>query len=551
MKKKFLKSGLAVITLVMFFFMTSSLYGKTFFSKKSSVVREQCGACHKSDKGGHIEVIEETRKTPEEWKVVVDRMIRLNDAPVSDASFYPVVKELSRSLCLSPDEMAKVSYINSDENSQYREAPAGKTEQRIYTACVRCHTFGKIASHKMTKSQWAEIRNLHLGYYSTTIPQMREMNWAQESEELVKPLSEMFPFDSSGWKNWLKKREEQDLSGKWKGVGFQPGAGYYVKLYSFKPNKEKGEDEYYVDVTVVYENGTLLKMSGKATLFSEYHLRYALAPTHFTGRIEGVFDLNAAEKGFAGKWWTVVQDSNAYGDERFYRIPKKTTKILGHYPGALKADSRMDQEITLVGVNLPKKITTRDINFSDSNIKIKSVKRVCDSRILCRVSLTSSIATGKRTIKVKMKETSYNAKLTVFKRIDGIEIFPAIGRARVSCGAAYPPHGVQFVARGINFGPDKKANTKDDLILEPVDAKWWLEEEETRENDDDLKYLKAPITNGLYTPVTTYGPIEERFQRREGVGLIAVHASCFDDGRKLSAKARLAVTDPDFITHIK
>jgi hypothetical protein len=141
--------------------------------------------------------------------------------------------------------------------------------------------------------------------------------------------------------------------------------------------------------------------------------------------------------------------------------------------------------------------------------------------------------------------------LVVYDKLDGITILPALGRARVSSGAAYPPHGVQFVARGVHYGKDGQADTEDDLILDPVDAQWWLEEEKTRENDDDLKILETSILNGLYVPVTTFGPIETRFQRREGIGLIAVGASYTEGGTQMKARALLGVTDPDFITHIK
>ena len=126
-----------------------------------------------------------------------------------------------------------------------------------------------------------------------------------------------------------------------------------------------------------------------------------------------------------------------------------------------------------------------------------------------------------------------------------------IGRARVSSGAAYPPQGVQFVARGISFGADGKQGTADDLVLDPVDAQWSLEEEKTREDDDDMQYLNTSIFNGLYTPVTTYGPIKTRKQNREGVGLIAVKARFEEGGRQMTDRVRLAVTVPDFITHLK
>ena len=47
---------------------------------KGSMVWQKCSVCHKPDREGRLEVIEETRKSPEEWKVVLLRMMRLNGA---------------------------------------------------------------------------------------------------------------------------------------------------------------------------------------------------------------------------------------------------------------------------------------------------------------------------------------------------------------------------------------------------------------------------------------------------------------------------------------
>ncbi|MBW1616329.1 MAG: quinohemoprotein amine dehydrogenase subunit alpha [Deltaproteobacteria bacterium] len=488
MQKIFSKSCY-IISVLTFFLISSIGYAETLIPK-SSIIRQKCGACHKANSNGAVEVIEETRKTPEEWKVVIIRMTKLNSAPVMESDFYPLVKELSKYLCLSPAEMAKISYINSDENSQYREIPLNKEEERIYTACVRCHTYGKIASHRMTQSQWKENRNLHLGYYPTTVPQMREMDWTKESEQLTGPLSKMFPFNSEEWKKWLANRKEQDLTGKWKTAGYQPGIGYYEGIYTFKPNSSKGEDEYLIKKQIKYENGTAITTEGEAVLYGEYHLVYRLAPSALTGRIEGVFDLNDKNKTFKGKWWTVIQASNAYGDEKFVKITDKLN-VIAHYPQALKSGADALQKLTLIGSGFPKNIKSGDITFSDANIKIKKLTRINDTKLICKLKINNKIANGKRVLTLKVKDVRYNEGITIFNKIDGIEIFPAVGRARVSSGAAYPPQGVQFVARAVNFGKDGKPNTSDDLILDPVEAKWSLEEVVTREKDDDLKYLKA------------------------------------------------------------
>lgn len=491
-----------------------------------------------------MEVIEETRKSPEEWKNVIIRMMRLNGLPLEDALFHPIVKELSDKLCLAPAEMEKVAYYNSDENSQYRETPKDDLEKRIYTACVRCHTYAKIASHRMTEGQWTATRDLHLGYYPTVVPQMREMDWIKESKELIEPLTKRFPMDSTEWSAWRKARKTQDISGEWRVAGYQPGFGYYEGTYLFEPNLEKGEDEYTVERTVRYLNGAALSMSGEATLFADYHLRYALAPTPLTGRIEGVFDLSSETKTFTGKWWTVVQDANTHGNETFARV-SGDPKIIGVFPQSLKSGA--EGKMTIIGVNLPNGAKAEDVVFSDNGARAQKVGAADAGKIV--LSVKGGETTGATTL--SFKNISYVNPIHVYEAVDGIRIFPRIGRARVSCGAAYPPQGVQFVARAVDFGPDGESGGPDDIILDPVDAQWKLAEEETRKDDDDLKYLKAPISNGLYTPVTTYGPIEERKLRREGVGLIAVEAIYSVEGKDLKDRALLAVTDPDFITHIK
>jgi len=529
-----------------FLLMPALTFAETPF-EQFGVVRQKCSVCHKMDQQGSVEVIEETRKTPEEWIVVTDRMIRINGAPIADKEFNPVIKELSKHLIITPEEMAKVAYINSDENSQYREIPKDEIEQRIFGACVRCHTYGKILSHRKTREQWVENMQLHLGYYPTVVPQMREMDWPKEAMALVDVLAKMLPMDTPQWKSWMESRKEVDLSGKWKVAGFQPGMGYYEGTYTFKANTHQGEDEYWVEKEVRYLNGTVLKLGGQGTLYGEYHLRYALAPTALTGRIEGVFDLDAASMGFNGKWWTVVQDSNAYGNEEFYKTDG-SARIFAVFPQSLKANGA-DQTFTAVGVNLPANLNAADFGFANTNIAVKAVESAGNGILQLKLSAPPGAANGPAGLSVK--GVSSDEAVIIYSKLDGIKIYPALGRARVSCGAAYPPHGVQFVARGVNFGADGQPDTADDLILDAVDANWWLEEEKTRDDDDDLKYLQASVFNGLYTPVTTYGPIVSRFQRREGVGLIAIGASYNEDGKEFKERSLLGVTVPDFITHIK
>ncbi len=555
-----------VVALCVILSASHPVWGQTAFPRDSLVIAK-CSACHKPDQQGRIEVIEETRKTPEEWINVVDRMIRLNDLALEDDGFHPVIKELSWYLCLSPKEMAEVAYINSDENSQYREIPKNDLEKRMFTACVRCHTWGKMASHRNTPAQWSETRTMHLAYYPTSVAQMREMNWPKEFEDLIEPLSKMFPFESAEWRQWMASRTDPDLSGEWTVAGYQPGKGYYTGSYRFSPDPEKGKDEYLIEKRLAYENGSASTLQGTGTLYAGYHLRFAMTTSGTEARIEGVFDLDAEDMGFTGKWWDVIQDRNAFGNESFFKV-EKTSRIIAAFPQSLATSTGGLQDLRIVGVNLTSGVQPSDISFSSPHVVAKKINKADHSEIALSVEVSAEAEPGPVTVGVKGARLEH--PIILYDHIDGIKIFPAIGRARVAGGPAYPPQGVQFVARAVDFGKDGKADTEDDLILEPVDARWWLEEEDTsvstlmkglrlagvypkfgRETDEDLKYLNTTVENGLYTPVTTYAPIKERIQHVQGTGLIAIGAAFTEDGKEFKGRSLLAVVVPDFVPHMK
>lgn len=546
MHNHFKLGWLAILVCSLFIIPTGQADAQTPFTS-TTLVRQKCAVCHKPDREGRLEVLEETRKTPEEWTNVVERMIRINGGPIEDENFFAVIKELSQHLILTPKEMKAVAYINSDENSQYREIPQDDTQGRIFQSCVRCHTYGKIASHMKSPDQWKENVKLHIGYYPTTLAQMRELDWPKEANELADILAKMYPHDTPEWRAWMNSRKDQDISGSWQIAGYQPGLGFYEGEYVFTADTQKGEDEYRVAKEARFENGTVIKMQGEATLYGEYHLRYKMAPTALTGRIEGVFDLDADTMGFKGKWWTVIQDTNGHGNEEFYAT-QKGARVFGTLPLAIKADGK-PQSLTLIGVNLPTNIAAKDISFGAAGLKVSQVVSSGKTKIVCNVIADGATPPGKYAL--TLKDADCDKLLTVYQQMDHIKIFPELGRARISCGAAYPPQGVQFVAMGMSNGKDGKPDTDDDIILNPLDAAWELMEEKTRDDDDDLKYLNTSILNGLYTPVTTFGPVAQRHQNREGTGLIAVGASYSDGGKTLTAKSLLAVTVPDFIVHIK
>jgi quinohemoprotein amine dehydrogenase len=119
------------------------------------------------------------------------------------------------------------------------------------------------------------------------------------------------------------------------------------------------------------------------------------------------------------------------------------------------------------------------------------------------------------------REVKPNA-LVVYDKIDGIRVLPQAGMARVG-GVVFPKQLQQFEAVAVNYGPDGKPDTPDDLNLGLVDVKWSLEEYTATFDDDDVRFVGTLDANGLFTP-NVDGPNPKRSGNRNNVGDVWVVA---------------------------
>jgi quinohemoprotein amine dehydrogenase len=113
------KTVAALITLLvsMGFFASSAMaFGK------DSLTWQKCTGCHEPE-GGKIARVEEIRTTPEEWVVIVDRMVRLHGMELKPSEMNPLIKELCSTQGLTSEEAEKVSYLDLYNNPQNVETP--------------------------------------------------------------------------------------------------------------------------------------------------------------------------------------------------------------------------------------------------------------------------------------------------------------------------------------------------------------------------------------------------------------------------------------------
>jgi quinohemoprotein amine dehydrogenase len=490
---------------------------------RDSLVWRKCTKCHEADADGRIARIEELRTTPEEWTVIVDRMRRLHRMPIAPGEMDRLLKELSATQLLTPQEQAEVAYLSLWHNSQQVEAPAGKGDERFFATCVRCHSAGKIRSYRMTAPAWAKLRDFHLYAIPTVVYQLREMRWIPEADAVLAELGRTLAYD----KPWSAPATK--LEGRWSVFGWEPGRGAYrgdVRI------SDAGNAEYGLEGRLAYTDGMSESFAGETTLYGGSALRTRTRNNGFDKH--GAFIVGGDEA--RGEWHLPAPD---------FRTSRATwvrdtgaPRVVRVLPGFLLKGEKTT--LTVEGLNLPDPKSAR-LSFGGAPVKLLSARRVgADALQLEVISHADKLASATLTL-----AGAGTLTLKLAPRIDHIALTPETGRARIGMGEHHPAEGVQFEATA--YAKDGKQS----VALGPVPARFRLAEEKTRPDDDDLHWLGAIGERGSYVPVADFGPNPARRFKGENSGLVKVLAEYRHGGQTYRAQAQLAVTLPDLIARLR
>ncbi len=521
--RKFLRAAVGSSLVFAFGFAAWVAAGSAQAFDRDSLVWKKCTPCHAANAEGRIARIEEVRTTPEEWTVIVDRMQRLHGMEIKQGEMDRLLKELTATQILTPAEQARVAYLSLWHNSQQVEAPADKEEEKLFATCVRCHTAGKIFSHRMTADGWARLRDFHLYMVPTVVFQMREMRWVTEADAVLASLAKKLPYD----KAWSAPPSR--LDGNWAMFGYEPGRGWYRGEARVA---DAGNAEYRLDGSFTYTDGTSDAFAGEATLYGGYALRTRTQNNGFASH--GAFIV--AGDTLRGEWH--LPAPNFRTSSATWLRDDGTARVARVVPAFLLKGEKTT--LTIEGLNLPD-ARPADISFAGAAVKVLSIRRLAPGALQLEViSSADKLAAAKLALKGIAA-----GSITLAPKIDHIAITPELGRARLSGGQHYPAEGVQFEA--IAYA---KSGSKG-VALGPVPATFRLAEEKTRPDDDDLRWLGAIQPNGRYVPMGDYGPNPARNYSGENSGLVKVVADYKRGAQTYRAQAQLAVTMPDFIARIR
>jgi len=241
----------------------------------------------------------------------------------------------------------------------------------------------------------------------------------------------------------------------------------------------------------------------------------------------------------SGRWFSGAYDETGL-DVTLVRI-SGDAMVLGVFPRALRAGSTTS--VRLYGLNLDPGLAAKDVDFGPG-VKVTRIAPA-EGGLVADLEVASEAPVGERDVFVGGAPGPGAA--VVFKNVDTLKVTPQAGLARLG-GLHFPKRNEQFEARAWSYGPDGKADTKDDLDLGPVSVAWSIDEFTAVFGDDDKSWAGTIDAGGLFTPAED-GPNPKRPGNRNNVGDVWVVATLTPDSplkpkATLRARAHLIVTVP-------
>lgn len=489
-----------------------------------AVLEERCRACHQPLNSGSLSRIGEMRKTPEGWDRSIQRMQLWHGVEVSDVERAALVKFLSDTRGLAPEEAARYRY----GLEQRPDVVERGEDPELAVLCARCHSFAHFALQRRTRDEWLRLAHTHAGQWPTIEYQdkARDRRWWQlASERAPDWLVERYPLESEAWTAWQRK-PRWSPAGEWRVHGTQPGGGDFAGTMRVQGD---GRDRYRCEFDFVDSDGASLGGSGTAIVYTGFEWRGSADWGEHS--VRQVWALEDEGKRLQGRWFLEGSDSLG-GELSARRVDVANPQIVAVLPSSIRAGER--KSLTVHGSGLP---LDGNVSLGEGIIVTEVLGRNGDQvRLVAHAA--EDLREGSRDVRVGA--VVGKDAVVAYRQIAALRVEPPYAIARVGGGpiAAVP---AQFEAIGFLKGPDGKSGTKDDVEIGRVDARWKLEPfDELAAEMSDVDYAGTLDARGRFEPAAA-GPNKERRFGTNNVGRLRVVAAV-DEGEGLSAAAELVVT---------
>ncbi|WP_188065133.1 quinohemoprotein amine dehydrogenase subunit alpha [Sphingobium sp. KCTC 72723] len=522
-----------------------------------ALVKEKCGTCHAPDAKGNLSRISWVRTTPEGWAQAIKRMVRLNGLAITPAESRAIVKSLSASHGLAPEEARPVMYLPEKRMLDESNIP----NETMRGACAACHSYAQPLSWRRSKLEWKQLQDLHVALYSQADAQYRRP--AEDSEQptgrdpkdkltrgeyALTYMPKVAPLHTPEWAAWSARQRNPRLTGEWLVVASAPGQGKFIGQFSVTPGKSG--DEFVTSSTLrSLTNGGTISRTGTGIVYAGYSWRgsskggvAAAKPDDLSSAAREAMWFAPDQQSAQGRWY--------WGDYQEFGLDVKLIRataapaVLAVTPGPVKAGSKGVQ-LRILGHNLPLSPAAADLDLG-AGVTVTKIVSAGPQELVVTADIAPTAASGQRDISVA--GAVLERAFPVYGKIDYIKVTPETGLSRLG-GVKFPKGYQQFEATGFENGLDGKANTPDDIAIGAVDATWSMQEFLSVYYDDDTKYVGALSPTAFFTPATE-GPNPQRRFGRNNYGEVWVVATAKTEkdkfGKPLSARSYLVVTVPAY-----
>jgi len=521
----------------------------------SPVVKAKCSGCHKDDGNGLLTRISWERTTPEGWQQIIKRMVRLNGLSLTPVEARDIVKSLSETHGLAPEEAKPVAWYWEKRQLESENHP----NDTLRDACAACHPIAQPNSWRRSKVEWDLLASMHRGYFPVVEftsyrrpPRMGGGGGGGRGAVAASPATpapEKEPFETAleyftlnnklhtpEWAQWQATRRAPKLAGRWAVSAYLPGKGKYVGETVIEA---AGQDTFSSKTTLTsLKTGEKISRTSTGVVYTGYAWRGRA--TSGSQQEREVMSFSRDQSSAEGRWFWGGYNEFGY-DVTLKRIgdgPVLSTTDTFSLAAGAKAVT-----VKLFGDSLPAGLTTADIDFGNG-ITVTGITAQSATALTVKVDVDAKAVVGKRDISVR--RIALPTTIAVYTTVDYVKT-PASALARLG-GTTHPKGYFQFEAIGWSNGLDGKPETGDDVNLGPLAAKWSMEEFTSHYGDDDKEYVGSLGAEGLFTP-SIEGPNEKRKFGTNNYGDVWVVATYTPPGsdKPLVAKTYFLVTVPAYM----
>jgi quinohemoprotein amine dehydrogenase len=549
----------------------------------------KCASCHAKDDKGNLSRISWIRTTPEGWEEAIKRMVRLNGLTLEPSDAKLIVKYLSASHGLAPEEAKPVMYM-----TEHRMQDEVIPNESVRSTCNTCHALGRVFQWHRTREEWSLLADTHSALYTQAEAAFRRgargggaaaapaagrgrggagaAAAGAEGEGAVGGtagataattisldttldfLGKSYGLHTTEWSNWRARMRAPKITGKWLISAHILGRGKYYGEVTIAQGA--APDEFTTTAKLQPVNGgPAITRTGAGLVYTGYSWRGRskgatlspnATPDDLSREMREALWISPDQTWAEGRWfWGEYQEFGV--DVKLRRVtPEPALLTLDAY--SLKTGSQA-QRVRLFGSNLPSQVAPADLDFG-SGVTVKSIVSHTPGDIVATVDVAANAVPGKRD--VALGNNVLEGALVVYDKVDYIKVLPDASLARLGGDerSVHPRGYQQFEAIAYQRGEDGKLRTADDVELGPVDVNWSVEEFYSVFGDDDKEFVGTLNNSGLFTP-SLDGPNPQRKFGRNNYGDVWVVATAKNEkdkeGKPLVGKSYLVVTVPTYI----